>query len=216
MERGETALNPVARMLGTVVAARPPERDEASMAIIPSRSAIGVAGLRKSFGEQVVLDGIDLEVAEGALLGPNGAGKTTMVQILTTLIGADAGEVAVGGHDLAQDQEGVEVTGQLTAVDNLLSGEENLLLMADLGHLDTAAGRQRTAELLEHSTWPRRPASRPVPTRYAPAAGSGHGPDRRPPDRLPGRAHRRPGPGAAAAPCGSSSATWSPAGPPSS
>ena len=75
------------------------------MATIPSRSAIGVMG-RVSFGEQVVLDGIDLEVAEGtvlALLGPNGAGKTTMVQILTTLIGADAGEVAVGGHDLAQD-----------------------------------------------------------------------------------------------------------------
>jgi ABC-2 type transport system ATP-binding protein len=126
------------------------------MATIPSRSAIGVAGLRKSFGEQVVLDGIDLEVAEGtvlALLGPNGAGKTTMVQILTTLIGADAGEVAVGGHDLAQDPEGVRevigVTGQLTAVDNLLSGEENLLLMADLGHLDQQAGRQRTAELLE-------------------------------------------------------------------
>jgi ABC-2 type transport system ATP-binding protein len=121
-----------------------------------ARAAIGVAGLRKSFGEQVVLDGIDLEVAEGtvlALLGPNGAGKTTMVQILTTLIGADAGEVAVGGHDLAQDPEGVRevigVTGQLTAVDNLLSGEENLLLMADLGHLDQQAGRQRTAELLE-------------------------------------------------------------------
>ena len=68
-------------------------------------------------------------------------------------------------------REVIGVTGQLTAVDNLLSGEENLLLMADLGHLDTAAGRQRTAELLEHWTWPRRPASRPVPTRGVCAGG---------------------------------------------
>jgi ABC-2 type transport system ATP-binding protein len=121
-----------------------------------ARSAIAVARLRKSFGDKVVLDGIDLQVAEGtvfALLGPNGAGKTTMVQILSTLIGADAGEVAVGGHDLAQEPDAVRevigVTGQFSAVDNLLTGEENLLLMADLRHLDTAAGRQRTAELLE-------------------------------------------------------------------
>jgi ABC-2 type transport system ATP-binding protein len=121
-----------------------------------ARSAIAVAGLRKSFGDKVVLDGIDLRVAEGtvvALLGPNGAGKTTMVQILSTLIGADAGEVAVGGHDLAREPDAVRevigVTGQFSAVDNLLTGEENLLLMADLRHLDTAVGRQRTAELLE-------------------------------------------------------------------
>jgi ABC-2 type transport system ATP-binding protein len=121
-----------------------------------ARSAIAVAGLRKSFGEQVVLDGVDLEVAEGtvfALLGPNGAGKTTMVQILSTLIGADAGQVWVAGHDLARDPERVRaaigVTGQLTAVDNLLTGEENLSLMADLGHLDRPEGRRRTAELLD-------------------------------------------------------------------
>jgi ABC-2 type transport system ATP-binding protein len=119
-------------------------------------SAIAVAGLRKSFGDKVVLDGIDLRVAEGtifALLGPNGAGKTTMVQILSTLIGADAGEVAVGGHDLAREPDAVReligVTGQFSAVDNLLTGEENLLLMADLRHLDRAAGRHRTAELLD-------------------------------------------------------------------
>jgi ABC-2 type transport system ATP-binding protein len=119
-------------------------------------SAIAVAGLRKSFGDKVVLDGIDLRVAEGtifALLGPNGAGKTTMVQILSTLIGADAGEMAVGGHDLARDPDAVRevigVTGQFSAVDNLLTGEENLLLMADLRHLDRAEGRRRAAELLE-------------------------------------------------------------------
>jgi ABC-2 type transport system ATP-binding protein len=121
-----------------------------------ARSAIAVAGLRKSFGDKVVLDGIDLQVAEGtifALLGPNGAGKTTMVQILSTLIGADAGEVAVGGHDLAQEPDAVRsaigVTGQFSAVDHLLTGEENLLLMADLRHLDRAEGRRRAAELLD-------------------------------------------------------------------
>jgi ABC-2 type transport system ATP-binding protein len=120
------------------------------------RSAIEVAGLRKSFGDKVVLDGIDLRVAEGtvfALLGPNGAGKTTMVQILSTLIGADDGELRVAGHDLARDPDAVRsaigVTGQFSAVDQLLTGEENLLLMADLHHLDRAQGRRRAAELLE-------------------------------------------------------------------
>ncbi len=120
------------------------------------RSAIAVAGLRKSFGDKVVLDGIDLQVAKGtifALLGPNGAGKTTMVQILSTLIGADAGEMTIGGHDLARDPDAVRevigVTGQFSAVDNLLTGEENLLLMADLRHLERAQGRRRSAELLE-------------------------------------------------------------------
>src|SRR5215208_3623258 len=103
-----------------------------------TRPAIRATGLRKSFGDKAVLDGIDLEVAEGtifALLGPNGAGKTTTVHILSTLIGADAGEVAVGGHDLAQEPDAVRwaigVTGQFSAVDHLLTGEENLVLMAD-------------------------------------------------------------------------------------
>src|SRR5215216_7948984 len=101
-----------------------------------ARSAIAVAGLRKSFGDKVVLDGIDLRVAEGtifALLGPNGAGKTTMVQILTTLIGADAGELRVAGHDLGRAPDAVRsvigVTGQFSAVDQLLNSEENLVLM---------------------------------------------------------------------------------------
>jgi len=117
---------------------------------------IHVRGLRKSYGEQVVLDGIDLDVAEGtitALLGPNGAGKTTTVQILSTLVAADAGQVLVGGHDLHRDPDGVRgaigVTGQFSAVDALLTGEENLLLMADLFHLGKAAGKRRAAELLE-------------------------------------------------------------------
>jgi ABC-2 type transport system ATP-binding protein len=117
---------------------------------------IEVRGLRKSFGAQLVLDGVDLEVAEAtifALLGPNGAGKTTIVHILSTLIGADAGELRVAGHDLVREPDAVRaaigLTGQFSAVDNLLTGHENLILMADLHHLDRADGRRRAAELLE-------------------------------------------------------------------
>ena len=113
-------------------------------------------GLRKSFGNHVVLDGIDLKVAEGtifALLGPNGAGKTTMVQILSTLIRADGGEARVAGHDLSREPDAVRavigVTGQFSAVDKLLTGEENLLMMADLHHLGQREGRQRAAALLD-------------------------------------------------------------------
>jgi ABC-2 type transport system ATP-binding protein len=118
--------------------------------------AISVAGLRKSFGETLVLDGIDLAVAEGtvfSMLGPNGAGKTTTVQILSTLVPADAGRIEVAGHDLAREPGAVRaaigVTGQFSAVDQLLTGEENLRLMADLHHLGRAAGRHRAAALLE-------------------------------------------------------------------
>jgi ABC-2 type transport system ATP-binding protein len=118
--------------------------------------AVTARGLRKSFGDHVVLDDVDLTVGEGtifALLGPNGAGKTTIVRILSTLIRADAGTISVAGHDLATDPEGVRaaigVTGQFSAVDNLLTGEENLQLMADLRHLGRVAGRQRVAELLD-------------------------------------------------------------------
>jgi ABC-2 type transport system ATP-binding protein len=120
------------------------------------RSAIAATGLRKSFGDHLVLAGIDLDVPERtvfALLGPNGAGKTTMVQILSTLIGADAGDMRVAGHDLVRDPDAVRaaigVTGQFSAVDNLLTGEENLLLMADLHHLRRRDGRRRAAELLD-------------------------------------------------------------------
>jgi ABC-2 type transport system ATP-binding protein len=121
-----------------------------------SQRAIVATGLRKSFGEHVVLDGIDLHVAEGtifALLGPNGAGKTTVVNILSTLIRPDDGAVQVAGHDLARDPDGIRgaigVTGQFSAVDNLLTGEENLLLMADLQHLGRREGRRRAADLLD-------------------------------------------------------------------
>ncbi|MFJ8349296.1 ATP-binding cassette domain-containing protein [Streptomyces sp. NPDC094153] len=102
-------------------------------------AAIAVSGLRKAYGDKVVLDGIDFEVAGGSvfsLLGPNGAGKTTTVNVLTTLMRADAGTVRVAGHDVVtatkQVRAVIGVTGQFAAVDELLSGRENLQLMADL------------------------------------------------------------------------------------
>jgi ABC-2 type transport system ATP-binding protein len=116
---------------------------------------IETRGLRKSFGDHVVLAGIDLDVAERsifALLGPNGAGKTTTVQILSTLISADRDKARIAGHDLVREPDTVRaaigVTGQFSAVHNLLTGEENLLLMADLHHLSRSEGRKRAAELL--------------------------------------------------------------------
>ena len=120
-----------------------------------NQDAIRAAGLRKSFGKQVVLDGLDLAVPAGSvysLLGPNGAGKTTTVHILSTLISFDSGEVRVAGKDPVREPEAVRaaigVTGQFQAVDNFLTGEENLRLMADLRHLPGAAGRRRVDELL--------------------------------------------------------------------
>src|SRR3954470_11376002 len=104
--------------------------------------AISASGLHKSYGDSVVLDGLDLSVPQGsvfALLGPNGAGKTTTVDILSTLLPWDDGEARVAGHDVAREPDAVRaaiaVTGQFTAVDNLLTGDENLRLMADLLHL---------------------------------------------------------------------------------
>jgi ABC-2 type transport system ATP-binding protein len=126
------------------------------MTTTSSQAAIAASGLRKAFGDTLALDGVDLEVAAGtifALLGPNGAGKTTAVQILSTLLRPDGGQAQVAGHDLAREPDAVRavigVTGQFSAVDNLLTGQENLLLMADLYHLDRHQGRRRTAELLE-------------------------------------------------------------------
>src|SRR5438132_8414809 len=112
------------------------------MTNLKTRTAVSVNGLRKTYGEKVVLDGVDLSIGEGevfALLGPNGAGKTTIVRILSTVILADAGTATVMGHDLRGEAGAVRaligVTGQFSAVDNLLTGEENLLLIRRLLHL---------------------------------------------------------------------------------
>jgi ABC-2 type transport system ATP-binding protein len=117
----------------------------------------------------MVLEGVDLNVVEGtvfALLGPNGAGKTTIVRILSTLIPADGGAARVAGHDVLRDPDGVRaaigVTGQFSALDDMMTGEENLRLMADLHRLGRVAGRARVAELLERFDLvdaARRPAS---------------------------------------------------------
>jgi ABC-2 type transport system ATP-binding protein len=118
-------------------------------------AAITAVDVRKSFDDNVVLDGLELTVEEGsvfALLGPNGSGKTTTVNILATLLGADAGEVRVAGHDVAREPDAVRdaigLTGQFSAVDDLLTGRENLRLMADLHHLARADAEGRIAELL--------------------------------------------------------------------
>ncbi|MFJ8915264.1 ATP-binding cassette domain-containing protein [Amycolatopsis sp. NPDC102389] len=117
-------------------------------------TAIAVSGLRKTFGDKVVLDGIDLEVPAGtifSLLGPNGAGKTTTVNLLTTLMKADGGTAKVAGHDIVTEAKAVRaaigVTGQFAAVDELLTGQENLQLMADLSR--GTAGKGVVSELLE-------------------------------------------------------------------
>jgi ABC-2 type transport system ATP-binding protein len=117
--------------------------------------AVDVRGLRKSYGDQTVLDGVDLAVETGtvtALLGPNGAGKTTTVGILSTLLSPDAGTVRVAGHDVVAEPQAVRgaigVTGQASAVDELLTGVENLRLMAALHHLGRREGRERADALL--------------------------------------------------------------------
>jgi ABC-2 type transport system ATP-binding protein len=118
-------------------------------------TAIEVTAIAKSYGDQPVLRGIDLTVPSGtvyALLGPNGAGKTTMVRILSTLIAADAGEARVSGFDVAtraaEVRRSIGVTGQFSAIDELLTGRENLRLMADLAHLSRREAAARVDELL--------------------------------------------------------------------
>ncbi len=112
-------------------------------------------GITKSFGGRLVLDGVDLDIETGsvlALLGPNGAGKTTLVRILATLSRPDAGSATVAGHDLLAEPTAVKrqvsLTGQDTALDEVLTGRENLEMMGRLLHLSRARARRRAAELL--------------------------------------------------------------------
>jgi ABC-2 type transport system ATP-binding protein len=118
--------------------------------------AIDVRGLRRSFGSIEVLAGIDLAVERGtvfALLGPNGAGKTTLINILSTLVAPGAGTALVDGHDVLADpvavRASIALTGQSAAVDGVLTGEENLVMMARLSGLTPRAARARARVLLE-------------------------------------------------------------------
>lgn len=122
-----------------------------------SKLAIEVTGLRKKFGDQIVLDGIDLTVPTGtvyALLGPNGAGKTTLIHILSTLMAPDEGSVRIAGYDIVADKNmvkrSISLTGQFAAVDDVLTGEENLRMICRLSGLTVAESRLRTEELLQH------------------------------------------------------------------
>jgi ABC-2 type transport system ATP-binding protein len=125
--------------------------DNGMQAAPPTGSAISVRGLRKAYGERVVLDGIDLEVPEGtvfALLGPNGAGKTSTINVLTTLIRADGGTATVAGFDVATEpdkvREQISLAGQFAAVDYVLTARENLVLMGELRHLPDPEGTAAT------------------------------------------------------------------------
>jgi ABC-2 type transport system ATP-binding protein len=116
---------------------------------------VTASGIGKTVGNRAVLEDVDLAVETGsvlALLGPNGAGKTTMVRILATLVRPDTGTATIGGHDLLTDPVGVKcsisLTGQYAAVDDLLTGRENLEMMARLRHIQPRAARARAAELL--------------------------------------------------------------------
>jgi ABC-2 type transport system ATP-binding protein len=119
-------------------------------------NAIEVSNLRKSFKDHEVLHGIDLTVKRGtivALLGPNGAGKTTTIRILSTLLPPDGGQVRVNGYDVVKQANEVRasigLTGQFAAVDQYLTGEENLLMLGRLYRLSRADAKRRTRELLE-------------------------------------------------------------------
>jgi ABC-2 type transport system ATP-binding protein len=116
---------------------------------------VNAKGIRKAFADKTVLDGVDLAVPKGqifALLGQNGAGKTTLIRILATLLRPDAGTATVAGHDLLADPAGVRrsisLTGQYAAVDDMLTGEENLRMMARLRHLGPREARERAGRLL--------------------------------------------------------------------
>lgn len=114
--------------------------------MMSTASAISIRGITKSYGDLAVLRGVDIEVEKGsvfALLGSNGAGKTTLIRILTTLLAADGGAAAIQGHDVASEaqrvREVISLTGQFAAVDEILTGRENLILVARLRHLDQPA-----------------------------------------------------------------------------
>ena len=138
--------------------------------MLAAEPIIDIAGVRKSFGRATALDGLTMQVAEGtvsALLGANGAGKTTLVRILATLLRPDAGRVAVAGIDVVRRPVAVRrvigLAGQHAAVDQTLTGRENLVMVARLYRLPAAQARQRSAEVLERLSLTEA-ADRPVRT----------------------------------------------------
>ncbi len=167
-------------------------------------AAIRVEGLVKAFKELEVLRGVDFEVERGsifALLGSNGAGKTTVIRILATLLRADAGTAAVHGFDVAdragEVRESISLTGQFAAVDEILTGRENLVLVARLRHLPDAG---RIADDAAGSLLAHRRGLAPgghLLRWHAPPAGHRDEPDRRPAGGVPRRADHGPGPGGA-------------------
>jgi ABC-2 type transport system ATP-binding protein len=123
---------------------------------VTAAHAIRAEGIVKRFGDNVALDGLDLQVAEGslyAMLGPNGAGKTTAVRIFTTLLKPDAGSASVAGYDVVRDanrlKSSIGLAGQDAAIDERLTGRENLVMIGQLYHLSGRDARQRAVELLE-------------------------------------------------------------------
>lgn len=119
-------------------------------------NAIEVKGLRKSFKNNTVLDGVNFIAERGkilSLLGPNGAGKTTIIRILSTLINFDGGEVLVNGYDVRKEghkvRESIGLTGQFSAVDGYLTGLENLEMIGRLYHLGATEAKRRSHELIE-------------------------------------------------------------------
>ncbi|AOS63211.1 ATP-binding cassette domain-containing protein [Actinoalloteichus hymeniacidonis] len=117
---------------------------------------ISAIDLRKTYGKRQALDGFTLSVDEGTvcgLLGPNGAGKTTAVRILATLLKADSGSASIAGYDVATDagrvRAAIGFTGQYAAVDEILTGRQNLDMFARLYHLDRRRSRERTDELID-------------------------------------------------------------------
>src|SRR5690242_8828676 len=142
------------RAADSQVSVTSPKATEASPSERPS-PAIRVEGVAKRFGETQALAGVDLEVPEGAvfgLLGPNGAGKTTLIRILSTLVLPDAGRVEILGHDVAQEpatiREQIALTGQFAAVDELLTGRENLEMFGRLFDLSREEAAERADRLL--------------------------------------------------------------------
>ena len=169
-----------------------------------TKHAIEILGLTQSYGDHAVLKGVDLRVPAGtifALLGSNGAGKTTMVKILSTLLRADGGTATVNGYDVAAQparvRESISLTGQFAAVDEILTGRENLVLVAQLRRLEDAGRHRRRPARSVRADRRGRAAGGDLLRRHAPSPRHRHEPDRQPTRALPRRADDRARPAVA-------------------